>query len=501
MLRTYLREIFNSTAYMTSDTDAIDDIYSQHHYVPSYEAAVCTALVNGSTDVNSGDVYWHHMESALEQGLCSWDDVVPALQRTLALRFRLGLFDDPSTTPYWNVPLNVVGSPAFTAAAQQASRETLVLLKNLHGALPFPRGKTVAIIGPHANAQGPQLGSYLGQICPGTDVNDFSCVVTPAAAINASNTGGSVIVQQGCSISGSDKSGFAAAVAAAQAADVVVLMMGIDQSVEGESNDRTAIDLPGVQHDLIAAVAAVGKPTALIIMRGGPVDISPERDNAAVHAIIDAGYPGLWGAQAIASAVFGDYSPGGRLATHIYYANYTAQIQMTDMRFMTGPIARSYRYLPASQVVYPFGSGISYSTFALSWAAGAPPVQQQLPTGQDTTPLTFQVTVTNKGSMTADDVVIAYLRPLSLPTQPANKLIKDVFDFGRVTLAPGASTTLSFSVAQSTLKLVDVTTGDTVSAPGQFAIDLDDGTTVLTAQVTMVGKQQVLEPYPVPSSA
>ncbi|KAA0164393.1 hypothetical protein FNF27_07808 [Cafeteria roenbergensis] len=513
VVREYLRERWGSQAYMTSDTGAITDIYDAHHMEPTPEAAVCAALVNGSTDMNSGDVFWHHVESAVSQGLCGWGDVDAALRRTLGLRIRLGLMDDPASTPYWNVPLSVIGSDAHVAVARQASRDALVLLKNDGKVLPFRRGGVVAVIGPHSQAREAQLGSYLGQICsnPDSNANDFSCVMSPQEAVAAANTGGSVIQATGCSVDGDSTSGIAEAVAAAKQADSVILMVGSDQSVEGESHDRISIDLPGVQHQLIAAVAAVGKPTAVVIMRGGPVDVDPERRNKAVGAMIDAGFPGQYGAEAIASAVFGDFSPGGRLATHFYHADYVNGINMTDMRMAFGPQPRGDRYFPADQTVFPFGAGLSYSTFELQWtpaSAVGPGRSPALPTGsgEGATTAHAEVKVSNTGSVRADVVLLARFRVKSLPqgsplTRLATALRGQLFDFARLTLDAGESTTASFDVSAAALELVDPATGDTVISPGTFLIEISEFSSQLQGEVDLVGQTVVVDKFPAQAAA
>lgn len=510
VLKTYLRERWQSDAMMTSDTGAIADIYEQHHTQPDAPHAVCDAIVNGSTDMNSGDVFWHNLEAAVNASLCSWSDVDTAVSRNMILRFRLGMLDDPSSTPYWNVPLAIVGSPAHVAEAMQASRDSLAMLKNNKNTLPFRKGQTVAVIGPHSQSQSAQVGSYLGQLCsnPSNDPNDFSCIVTPEDAIASANAGGKVLQSTGCEVTTCTPSGIDAAVATAKQADVVVLVVGSDQSVEGESHDRTSIDLPGQQHELIAAVAAAGKPTAVIVFRGGPVDITAERDNDSVGSIIDAGFPGMYGAQAIAGAVFGDFSPGGRIATHVYPANYTSQINMTDMRMAFGPVGRGPRYLAPSATVYPFGTGLSYSTFKLAFASSSglqPGKTATLPT-DGTGTVSAVMTVTNTGSMRADSTLLARFSIQSLPPgSPVAKLqsvlVGQLFDFARVTLSPGQSTTVAFSISAETLRLVEPATGNTVIAPGTFAIEVSDFTNTITSAVSLSGSLVTIDEFPASGAA
>ena len=238
--------------------------------------------------------------------------------------------------------------------------------------LPFKKGLKVAVIGPHGNATKEMVGNYLGQLCPGTADNDgslhastnpsgdggFSCVLSPLKSISAANTGGVTTFSQGCAIDGSDTSKIAAAVATAKAADVVVLGLGIIQAIESESHDRTAIDLPAIQHKLAAEITALNKPTAIFLLHGGMVGLAPELESGA--AIVDMGYPGFQGGAAIASVLFGDYNPGGKLAYTVYPHDYINSIPMTEMDFSVAP-GRSYRFYTGKPVL-PFGWGLSVSS-------------------------------------------------------------------------------------------------------------------------------------------
>ena len=162
-------------------------------------------------------------------------------------------------------------------------------------------------------------GNYLGQLCPlpvgKTDTLD--CIISPIAAISSLNVGGKTMGTPGCGLTKNDTSGFKEAETLAADADVTVLMLGIDGTIEGESNDRTSIDLPYIQHELVKAVAkaAAGKPIVIVLINGGSLDVSAERDSSAVSAIMEAGYPGVRGGSAIAATLFGANDHlGGKLS-------------------------------------------------------------------------------------------------------------------------------------------------------------------------------------------
>ena len=193
------------------------------------------------------------------------------------LRFRLGLFDPIEGQPYWHVSPDVVNSTSSQALNQLAARESMVLLQNdATMGLPFTKGGTVAVIGPHGKAASALVGNYLGQICP-DGVGSYSCVETPLEAISELNAGGSTIFSAGSGVSDPIDGGIAAAVVVAKRADRTVLLLGIDEHIEGESHDRTSIDLPAPQHDLAAAVLALGKPCVVVLINGGMVGIEQER--------------------------------------------------------------------------------------------------------------------------------------------------------------------------------------------------------------------------------
>lgn len=491
MLTKVLRDVWGFTGYVSSDSGALEDIYTQHKYAANALATVPVALRDGQCDVCSGGVYSTSLLPALAAGTIEREDIDLALSHTLRLRFRMGLFDPPSATPYWSVPLSAVATPRAQAANMLAALESIVLLKN-DGTLPLAKGKNIAVIGPHGNATLALVGNYLGQLCPS---NKFECIVSPFLALQAANVGGSVTYTQGCEISKNDTSGFPAALAAAAAADVVVLALGIDGSVEGEGHDRTNVDLPGAQHALAAAVAAVGKPTVLFVLHGGAVDLTAERDAPGIGAILDAGYAGFVGGTAIAMTLLGDNdSLGGKLSATVYPASYTAQISESEMELDVG-VGRGYRFY-SGPVVWPFGFGMALTTFALapvSSPAAATLVAEAAPSAT----LTYVVSVTNTGARTGDNVVQAYFVPQSTPSQPASKLIKQLFAYERVHLAPGASAQLSFNVDSATLRFVDHTSGDTVSVPGSFDIIFTDGNgQTLHNALTVTGAQVTVERFP-----
>ena len=498
-LSSVLRGSWGFDGYITSDSGALENIYQKfpqgHHYVDTPMEASCVAIRDGTTDVCSGTAYHDGLMAAVAQGLCTRADVNAALNRTFMLRMQLGLFDPPAAQPYWSVPLSSVATQASADLNLLATKSSVVLLKHDGATLPFAKGGKIAIIGPHANASAALVGNYLGQLC---DDNTLNCVMSPLLALSAANVGGTTTMAQGCSLTGNDTSRFAEAVALARASDYVVLALGIDGSIEGESHDRTDIDLPDIQHKLAAAVAAVGKPTALVLVHGGSIDVSAERDNAAIGAILDIFYPGTRGAEAAAATLLGDNDHCcGRMAFTTYFANYTTQILMSEMELDVG-VGRGYRYFDGP-VVFPFGHGLALTNFSLTDAspAAAAAAERLRAEAVPSRALAYAVNVTNTGSVAGDEVVFLFYEPQSLAAQPQSRLLRKLVDFQRVHLAPGESALVSFGASSASLRLVDRASGDLVSTPGDFDLVLTDGVAEIARhRVVVEGEQVVVERFP-----
>jgi len=464
---TSVLEDWNFSGYITSDTGAIADIYQEHKYVSSGEEAACRAVVDGRCDINSGAVYHDSLLGGVKKGFCGMADVDRALYNTLKLRFELGLFDPIENQPYWHVSPSQIATPQAKDLNLLSALESMVLLKNEGKILPFPTGKSVAVIGPHSNAREALVGNYLGQLCPS---NDFSCVQSVYEAIGEWNVGGSVSLHQGCGLTKNDTSGFPAAISAAKQADYVILVMGIDDSIEAEDKDRVSIDLPTIQHMLIDAIMQLKKPTALVLINGGMVAI--EQEKQSVPAILEAGYPGMLGAEAIARTLFGKNDHlGGKLPYTIYPADYVNQVPMSYMGMepvSNGSPGRTYRYYKGP-VIYPFGYGLSYATFEIESirCMNLPPVPMN---SKD--PVQLSVSIQNVGSITGDEVLMVYAQP----TEKHNtKLIKKLISFQRVHLEPQQKRTLSFDIPLSDLQFYDRENLSNDILPGLYTITITDG--------------------------
>jgi len=299
----------------------------------------------------------------------------------------------------------------------------------------------------------------------------------------AANKGGSVQVAVGCAVSDNSTAGFAQALQVAQSSDLILLMMGLDTgSVEREGHDRTDIDLPGVQLQLIQQVvkAAGTKPVALVLLNGGAVALDWVKGN--VNGIIDAFYPGKWGAAAIADVVFGDYNPGGKLPYTMYSSSYVNQIAFEDMNMTTG-VGRTYRYFSGTPL-WPFGFGLSYTTFSFAF-------------DETSTDKAVVINVANTGKREGDEVVQVYFSPVKVTlTNPTTLPRSQLVDFERIHVPAGASTLVAFAISDNTVALVDGK-GNLVVAPGTYQFTFTNGADQkLTLPYIVSGSERVLEPFP-----
>lgn len=230
-------------------------------------------------------------------------------------------------------------------------------------------------------------------------------------------------------------------------------------------------------------------------MRGGVVDIQGELAAPEIGAVLDAAYPGFLGGGVIASTLLGQNDHlGGKLAQTMYTNDYCSQESFLDMELDTG-VGRGYRFFTGKPLL-PFGHGLSLTSFSLVKADGPDSASLVTETSPSTT-LTYAITVTNTGTRAGDEVVQAYFAPLSTPSQPKSKLLKELFDYVRVHLEAGAQTTVYFTVTSETLRMTDRDSGDLVSTPGSFDVYFTNGVDQsIHSNVTVTGAELTLKTFP-----
>ncbi|KAG8389552.1 hypothetical protein BUALT_Bualt02G0241100 [Buddleja alternifolia] len=332
LLRGTVRGAWRLNGYIVSDCDSVGVFYDNQHYTSTPEDAAADAIKAG-LDLDCGPFLGVHTENAVQRGLLNEAEIDGALSNTITVQMRLGMFDgEPSAHPYGNLGPKDVCSPAHQELAVEAARQGIVLLKNHGPVLPLSprRHRPVAVIGPNSDVTLTMIGNYADVHC----ANDAL---------------------------------FGGAIAAARQADATVLVMGLDQSIEAEFRDREGLMLPGRQQELISKVAAAAKgPITLVLMSGGAVDISFAKNDPRIGAILWVGYPGQAGGAAIADILFGTHNPGGKLPMTWYPQEYLNNLPMTAMDLRSNPSrnypGRTYRFYKGP-VVYPFGHGMSYTSF------------------------------------------------------------------------------------------------------------------------------------------
>jgi beta-D-xylosidase 4 len=404
--------------------------------------------------------------NAIADGAISEADVDRALTNLFSIRFRLGEFDPVENQPYRTIGPEVVCSADHQALARSAAAQGVVLLSNPSKTLPLSRSsiKSVAVVGPVANNSITNGGpNYNGIPCGGGPITMLQ------AFQQASNPSFTVNYAQGCDIQCASNSGFAAATAAAQSSDMTVVVVGIDQTIEDEGLDRINITLPGLQNSFIQTVcaAAQGKPCILIVMSGGSQDISAVLPS--VSAAFYAGFLGGNGALAMVDMLFGDVVPAGRLTQTFFAANFINEVSMFEMNMAPGPSnfppgnspGRTYRFY-TGKPIFPFGFGLSYTSFVVSSIAGPKTVSLDRVRGYLSdavasaaipelaaafpplpAPLLdpYSVNVTNTGTLDADYVVLGFLVP---PGAGTNGIpLQELFAFERVFVPAGQTVTVN----------------------------------------------------------
>ncbi|PWA76724.1 beta-xylosidase 2 [Artemisia annua] len=365
LLRDTIRGAWRLNGYIVSDCDSVGVYFDKQHYTATPEEAAADAIKAG-LDLDCGPFLAIHTQGAVDRGLLKETDVDSALFNTLAVQMRLGMFDGDSTTAlFGNLGPRDVCTPANQELALEAARQGIVLLKNHGPSLPLSprRHRTVAVIGPNSDVTVTMIGNYAGIACGYT---------SPLQGISRYTK---TIHEPGCpDVKCKNAHLIKDAMGAARQADATVLIMGLDQSIEAEFLDRDGLLLPGYQQELVTKVAKASKgPTILVLMSGGPIDVSFAEKDPRISSIVWVGYPGQAGGTAIADVLFGTHNPGGKLPMTWYKQDYLSKVPMTtmDMRSnkASGYPGRTYRFYKGP-VVYPFGHGISYSTFIHTVADG-----------------------------------------------------------------------------------------------------------------------------------
>ena len=472
-LTTRLRGEMGFKGYVVSDSDAVEYLYTKHGTAKDMKEAVRQSVeagLNVRCTFRSPESYVEPLRELVKEGGLSEDVIDDRVRDILRVKFLVGLFDAPYQTDLAGAD-EEVENPANEDVALQASRESIVLLKNDQQTLPLDidRVKTIAVCGPNADEEGYALTHY------GPLAVD---VTTVLEGIQAKVEGkAEVLYTKGCDLvdahwpeselieyplTDDEQAEIDRAVANAQRADVAVVVLGGGQRTCGENKSRSSLDLPGRQLKLLQAVQATGKPVVLVLINGRPLSINWA--DKFVPAIVEAWYPGSKGGTAVADVLFGDYNPGGKLT--VTFPKSVGQIpfnfpckpsSQVDGGKNPGPDGNMSR---VNGALYPFGYGLSYTTFEYSNLKISPAVI----TPNET--VTVTLNVTNTGSRAGDEVVQLYTRDV---VSSVTTYEKNLAGFERVHLQPGETKQVTFHLDRKQLELLNADMKWVVE-PGEFVV-------------------------------
>ncbi len=465
-----LRKTYGFDGYVVSDSQAVEYVYSKHQVADSREEAVRMVLeagLNVRTNFEQPETFILPIRKLIEEGRISMDLVDQRVREVLKVKFLLGLFDNP-------FPGNGAEADAKAGIehhedfALDICKRSLVLLKNAGNLLPLDKNnlKKILVTGPLADEESYMTSRYGPNGIPGTTV---------LKGIQ-DHVGSSVqvVYEKGCNaadpkwpeseiipypMTDDEKSMMQKAVDAASDVDVIIAVVGETERMVGESLSRTSLDLPGRQRDLLMALHATGKPVVMVMINGQPLTINWE--NVYLPAILEAWFPNVKAGQAVAETLFGDYNPGGHLT--ITFPRSIGQIEYNfpykkgshGAQPLTGPNGGGRSRVVGA--LYPFGYGLSYTTFDYSGLA----IAKQADGG-----VKVSCTVTNSGSRKGDEVVQLYIRDEYSSVVTYDSVLRG---FERITLEPGESKRVEFTLAKDDLRIMDKDMKWTVE-PGTFEV-------------------------------
>lgn len=454
LIKDLLREQWHFSGYFTSDCWAIADFHLHHRVTSTPLQSVALALKNGC-DLNCGNTYAYILQ-ALQEGLITEEEIRTSCIRLMKTRMKLGMFD--KETPFDSIDYTVIDCKEHQELNLEVARKSLVLLKNNH-ILPLQKDnlKNVAVIGPNANSITALNGNYHGTANQYHTVLDAVRAALPGVRVNYSK--GCHLYEEKLEDPGYSGDCLAEVKAQTDLADIVILVVGMDETIEGEeilgregfTGDKKDLLLPKSQRDLIKTVCERNTPVIIVNMTGSAIDFA---EGCSADAIIQAWYPGAMGGKAISDLIFGEYSPSGKLPI-TFYGNDNDLPDFEDYSMEN----RTYKFIK-ERPLYPFGYGLSYTSFTYT----DPRVDKKiLHPGED---LCFKVTVKNTGEREADEIVQCYLRDENASVRvPKHKLC----GMERVHLQSGEEAEVTFTVDGSQFDII-TEEGEHTFETGMFTV-------------------------------
>jgi len=438
LLYDILRDEWGFEGFVVSDYTSINEMVC--HGIAADEKDAGELAFNAGLDMDmQGAVYYNYMAQLLDEEKVSMEQIDASVRRILEMKYRKGLFEDPYRYCDGKLQDERVMTPESLDIARDVARKSIVLLKNEGDLLPLKKDiKTIALIGPLADDKRSLIGSW-------SAAGDWQKAVSVMEGIKETlSPGTEILYAKGCEITGEDKSGFQEAMEAAERADVIVAVVGESFDMSGEAASRSVLDLPGVQKELLMELKKTGKPVVMILMNGRPLTISWEAEN--IDAILETWYLGTMAGSAISDVLFGDYNPSGKLT--VTFPRNTGQIPIYYNMKNTGrPMDPANKYtskyldIPNSPL-YPFGYGLSYTTFEYS-----PLTLDKNEIGLNDT-LTVTLTVKNTGKYDGEEVVQLYVRDsVGSVTRP----VKELKGFKKILIPAGEEKIVTFELTAKDL--------------------------------------------------
>ncbi|MDP1615405.1 MAG: glycoside hydrolase family 3 C-terminal domain-containing protein, partial [Methylococcales bacterium] len=468
LLNDILRNKWGFKGFVATDCGAVYDFFMFHKTAKDSVEAVAQAIKAGADNQCWG--YANAVIPAIKQGLLKESELDTAVARLLRAKFKLGVFDADEANLYSKNPYSVVNGLKNQAHALQMAREAIVLLKNQENVLPLSKNiKSIAVIGPNANDPEILLGNYHGEP---------QHIVTPLEGIQKAFTSTNVMYAKGCNVIDTPnyhrKKEFDEALTIAKNAEVIVFVGGISPRLEGEElkvkvpgflgGDKTDLNLPAVQTDLLKELKKLGKPIVLVLVNGSALAINWEQEN--INAIVETWYGGEKAGAALADVLLGAYNPAGRLPVTFYKS--ITDLPAFDDYSMSG---KTYRYI-TKPVLYPFGYGLSYTNFTYSeLKLSALQLNSQ-------TPLHINFTVKNTGNYDGDEVVQLYIKQ-----EGVDMPLKELKGFKRIHLKKGMQPHLNFELNADNIQHYNEQLDDLSVKPGKIKLMIGSS----SADVKLVG--------------
>jgi beta-glucosidase len=464
-LDTILRQEWKFRGFVVSDWTSVGELIP--HGIANTPADAARKAVTAGVDMDMESNFYHMtLADQVKSGKVPLSVIDEAVRRILRVKIELGLFEHP----YSEISPAAMLTPASRELSRTVAEKSFVLLKN-QNVLPLKAGVKVALIGPLADSAGDMIGAWGGK-------GDEKDVVTLKAALQQ-RLGASLTYAKGTEILTDATTGFAEAVNAAKAADIAVVALGENAGeMTGEAASRSELGIPGNQRELLKQIVATGKPVVLLVFSGRPLILDWEAQN--VPAMLEAWHPGVEAGNALVRTLFGENNPGGKLTTSfpravgqepIYYNHLNTGRPMKEVDDTRAPNNGDEKYHSRyidqrNSPLFPFGFGLSYTTFAFSAVTVSNTSFSVADIGRGTSKISVSADVKNTGSLAGDEVVQLYISETGTSVA---RPVRELKGFQRVTLAPGASKHVEFTLGRDELAFWNIDMKNVVE-PGKLSI-------------------------------